>query len=157
MTIIALDSATKITGYSVWNDNKLISHGVLDSNIKQNDYLERIKVMCELIEQLLDKYKLDYVGIEGVQYQNNFNTYHQLSVNQGAIAKILFDRDIPFEIIPVNTWRSYNEIKGNKKRAEQKATAIALVKELYKIDATDDECEAILIGRYLQNKILKGE
>lgn len=154
-TYVILDQSTKKSGYSVWRNNKLIDHGVLDSNIKENDYLKRIQVMSALIETLIDKYKPNYVVIEGVQYQSNQNTYHQLSVNQGAIIKMLFDRSIEFSIVPVNTWRSYNEIKGNKKREEQKLAAIALVKELYGIDATDDECEAILIGRYAVEKLLK--
>lgn len=154
-TYVILDQSTKKSGYSVWQNNKLIDHGVLDSNVKENDYLKRIQIMSGLIEQLIDKYSPNYVVIEGVQYQSNQNTYHQLSVNQGAIIKILFDRGIEFSIIPVNTWRSYNDIKGNKKRAEQKLAAIDLVKELYDIDATDDECEAILIGRYAVEKLLK--
>ena len=154
-TYVILDQSTKKSGYSVWRNNKLIDHGVLDSNIKENDYLKRIQVMSGLIETLVDKYKPNYVVIEGVQYQSNQNTYHQLSVNQGAIIKMLFDRSIEFSIVPVNTWRSYNEIKGNKKREEQKLAAIALVKKLYDIDATDDECEAILIGRYAVEKLLK--
>ena len=45
--------------------------------------------------------------------------------------------------------------KGNEKREKQKEAAIALVNELYKIEATDDECEAILIGRYITEKIIK--
>lgn len=149
---IALDQSTKKTGYSVWNDGKLIAHGVLDSDIKENNYIRRIEKTGLLIERLIEKYNPDYVGIEGVQFQKNFETYHQLSCNQGYIMKILYDRDIAFDIIPVNTWRSFNGIKGNAKRIVQKETAIALVKELYGIDETDDECEAILIGRYIVEK-----
>ena len=149
MVIVALDQSTKISGYSVWDNNKIIAHGVLNSDLKENNYMKRIQKMDLLIEQLIDQYKPDYVGIEGVQFQSNYEVYHQLSCNQGSIMKLLFDRGISFEVVPVNTWRSHNGIKGNKKRAEQKLAAIALVKELYDIDATEDECEAILIGRYL--------
>lgn len=154
MLSIALDQSTKLTGYSVWDGTELIEHGVLNSNIKENNYIERIKVMSKLIEQLVDKYNPNYIAIEDVQFQRNYSVYHQLSCNQGSIMKILFDRNIPFTIVPVNTWRSYNDIKGNKKREEQKMAAIALVGDLYGIKATDDECEAILIGRYLTEKLL---
>lgn len=157
MVIMALDQSTKLTGYSVWNDNKLIAHGVVNSDISENDYIKRIKKTSELIEQLIKKHKPDYISIEGVQYQKNLNTYHQLSCNQGSIMKLLFDKGIDFEIIPVNTWRSFNNIKGNTKREQQKEAAIALVNELYDIQATDDECEAILIGRYITTKLLLKE
>lgn len=155
MIIMAFDQSTKLTGYSVWKDKKLVAHGVISSDINENDYIKRIKKTSELVEQLINKYKPDYTVIEGVQYQKNLNTYHQLSCNQGSIMKILFDKKIEFDIVPVNTWRSFNKIKGNEKREKQKEAAIALVNELYKIEATDDECEAILIGRYITEKIIK--
>ena len=158
ITIIGLDQSTKKSGYSIWIDGKLIYHGVLDSNVKENNYIKRIKITSDLIEQLIDKYKPDYVAIEGVQYQRNLETYHQLSCNQGCIMDLLFKRHIPFEIVPVNRWRSYNGIKGNEKREKQKATAIALVQKLYNIEVSDDESEAILIGRYVAEKSnYKGE
>ena len=157
MVTLALDQSTKKSGYSIWKDNTLIAHGVMDSEIEENDYIKRIRKTSELIEQLIDKYNPDFAVIEGTQYQNNLNVYHQLSCNQGSIMKIMFDRNIDFTICPVNTWRSYNEIKGNKKRTEQKKAAIALVEEVYGIQATDDECEAILIGRYATEKLLSKE
>ena len=146
---IAFDQSTKKTGYSVWTENNLLYYGVVDSDIKQNDYIARIKKTGTLIEQLLDKYKPNYVAIEGVQYQKNLETYHQLSCNQGYIMNLLSTRHIPFEIVPVNRWRRYNGIKGNEKRAKQKEAAIALVKELYDIEVSDDISEAILIGKYI--------
>lgn len=155
MRIIAFDQSTKITGYSVWDDKELIAHGIVSSDVNENDYIKRIKKTSELVEQLINRYKPDYANIEGVQYQKNLNTYHQLSCNQGSIMKILFDKGIEFSITPVNTWRSFNNIKGNEKREKQKEAAIALVEKIYGIQATDDECEAILIGRYITEKLIK--
>ena len=44
-------------------------------------------------------------------------------------------------------WRKHSAIKG-RKRAEIKESAIVKVKELYDLDVSEDEAEAILIGEW---------
>jgi len=45
-------------------------------------------------------------------------------------------------------------VKG-KKRAEQKANAIQIVKDKFNLSVSDDEADAILIGNFAVNKLLK--
>lgn len=145
MKMISLDASTKKTGWAYFEDNLLVAHGVLDSNIKENDSFLRMRIMGKLISELIDKYNPDYVVKENCQFQNNYNTFQQLSRLSGIILQILFQRNIKFDIVYPSTWRKYNKIIG-RKRAEQKEDAIKKVNEKYDITVLDDEAEAILIG-----------
>lgn len=91
--ILALDQSTKITGYSVWNNRKLVNYGHLESNIRQDNPVERMNIMSGLIRDLIKAENPDYICLEQVQFQNNYRVYSQLSQMQGVIFTILFERD----------------------------------------------------------------
>lgn len=150
--ILALDQSTKITGYSVWYDKKLIHYGTVNSNIEENNPLDRMYNMYFEVKELIDIVKPEYVCLEAVQFQNNYNTYSQLSQLQGVIFSILFEEDLPFVLIEPTAWRKFCKITG-KKRIEQKASTIQFVKENYGRDVTEDEADSIGIGVWISNKL----
>lgn len=150
--ILALDQSTKITGYSVWENKKLIGYGLLNSNIKENNPLERMRIMGSLISEKVEELCPDVVVIEGVQFQNNYRTYSQLSQMQGVIFNVLFTRNLAFRLIEPTAWKSYSKIKG-KKRVEQKENTILMVRNKFNIDVSEDEADAIGIGIWAINNI----
>ena len=150
--ILCFDQATRITGYSVFEDNKLIAYGTLKANPNEKNYIERLKEMNEMIVDLIEKAKPDYVVIEEIQYQNNQLTYKQLSQLQGIIMAYLFKIDIGFTIIEPSAWKAFCNIKG-KKRDEQKTNTIKFVKAKFGIDVSEDEADAISIGIWAINYI----
>lgn len=157
MKIIAFDQSTKITGVSIWENSNLCSHHILTSNIKENNPIARMWVMRDKIAEMLDKENPDYVVIEAVQFQRNYNTYSQLSQLQGVIFSVLFDRNLPFRIIEATAWKKHCGIKGQK-RAEQKAATIQMVKDTFNIKVSEDEADAIGIGLWAINNIcIQGE
>lgn len=143
--ILCLDQSTKITGWSFWQETQLKDYGLLNSNIKENNPILRMKMMSSFLEKLIDNLNPDYVVIEHVQFQNNFRTYGQLSQLQGVIFNILFERNIGFCLIEPTAWRAYSNIKG-RKRVEQKANTIQMVKNKFNITVTEDEADSIGIG-----------
>lgn len=145
MKILALDQATKTSGYSLWKNNKLVDYGIFESNIKANVPLDRMLKMTDLIEEFILKVSPDFVVIEGVQFRKNYNTYMQLCQMQGLLFEVFHKLKIPFKVIQATSWKSFCGITG-KKREEQKANTIAYVKEQFKINATEDEADAIGIG-----------
>lgn len=147
MKILALDQSTKCTGYSVWVDGKLNDYGVIEVTDRQMTAIERIREMRERCSDIAQKCDPDAICIEGVQFQSNQAVYSQLSQLQGAIMTIAFDRDTSLYIIPPTVWKSYCEIAG-KKRAEQKANTIKMVKDMYGLDVSEDVADSIGIGRY---------
>lgn len=149
MKTCSIDQASKKSGISVFIDGEYDHSAVLTVNEKL-PIMERMKQMYDKIKDYIETENPDWVSIENVQYQNNFKTYQQLSQFQGVLFAYFFDKDMPFLLLEPSAWRSFNEIKG-RKRADQKAAAIDKVKELYNIDVTDDEAEAILQGRHFSS------
>ena len=141
-----------MTDFSFWENGKLKEYGVLDSKVKENLPLERMREMCFLIKDLIEEYKPEYVAIEGTQFQRNFNTYNQLSQLQGIVFALLFELNLGFEIVQPSAWKAEFGVKG-KSRAEQKLSAIQIVKEKYNKDVSEDEADAIGLGEYvIKNK-----
>lgn len=152
MKIGAFDQSTKITGVSIFEDGELIKYWHIDSNIKENMPFKRIIKTRNMIKQIITENKLDYIILEQCQFQRNFATYQQLSVLQGALVGMLYDLDKPFTIVPPSTWKSFCGIKG-KKRAEQKANTIKMVKEKFNLDVTEDEADSIGIGLWAVDNV----
>lgn len=152
MKVLALDQATKISGYSLWKNGKLIDYGIFESNIKANVPLDRMLKMTDLIEKFILKVNPDFAVIEGVQFRKNYNTYMQLCQMQGLLFEVFHKLKIPFTVVQATSWKSFCGIAG-RKREEQKANTIVYVKEKFKIDATEDEADAIGIGVWAINNI----
>ena len=148
MKIISLDLSTKSSGYAVFEDEVLVDYGVIKSTDK--DLLVRGNYMAEFVRLLCEKYgKFDLVGIEDLKIINNQSVLVKLAHVQGMVLRELKEQEVKF-IIPT-VWRK--EFKLNGKRAEAKAKAIRLCKELgYKVEC-DDDAEAILLGIYLKNRL----
>jgi hypothetical protein len=60
---------------------------------------------------------------------------------------MFFENKIPYKVAHTGTWRKHNGIKG-KSRADKKKSAQLLVKEIYQKEVSQDEADAICIGRY---------
>ena len=118
--VLALDAATNITGYSIYDDRDLVS----------------------------------YVGIEGIQLQsfgnNNFQveTYRILANLQGVLIDTLFEACIDHDLVSVNTWRNYCNVGQGTGRENKKKQAQDKVKLWYNQNCTQDEADAICIGKY---------
>lgn len=79
-------------------------------------------------------------------------TFKQLAQLQGALViAVKEELNTDPELILASTWKSFNKIKG-RGRVEQKRNAQERVKELFDIKVTQDEADAILIGRNASHK-----
>jgi len=136
----------------LWENEKLTDYGKLNSDIKENNPIERMNRMYFLIKDLLHKHNPEFVVLENVQFQNNYKTYAQLSQMQGVVFSLLFERELGFLLIEPIAWRSFCGIKG-RKRAEHKAAAIQLVNDKFQIDTDEDTAEAICIGVWASSNI----
>lgn len=152
MTFISLDTSTTNTGYAVYDDEgNLLTSGVISSSSK--DYLERANMMADYVSTISTEYQVKEACIEELKVLNNQKTLTKLAITQGIIIRELSDTDITF--VPPSVWRSLFHIP--KKREEAKKKAIAIVKNKLGKTVTDDEAEAILLGRYYyRNFLTKG-
>ena len=146
MKILSLDQSTKITGYSIFQDNGKLEYGILEVNDNKELFL-RMYEMTEQIKNLIINNNVDFVIFENVQFQQSQKTFQILSQLQGAIIRLLFELSINFELVEPSKWKSYNKIQGQK-RAEQKLNTIKMVKNIYGIDVSEDVADSIGILRW---------
>lgn len=161
--VLALDAASIITGYSIYDDKTLIAYGVHKEN-SNDDIVKRINGVKKWLIETVHDIKPDLVGIEHIQlqvykgaYQQSqaqVEVYRKLANLQGVILDAMHELQIPCELVNSSAWRSYLSIDGQYREQKKKATQNK-VKLLYDIDCTEDEADAICIGKYFAGKHIK--
>lgn len=155
MKILALDQASSKTGFSIYNENKkLLKYGVFDIHDideKHNGslfYQEKIENVKMFLDRIICEYTIDLVVIEDIQSQSNINTYKKLAWLQGVLIQYLYSNKIQFKILSPSEWRKILKIKGkSRKRVDIKLATQEYVKTIFEIEASEDECDAICIGK----------
>jgi len=157
-TTLFLDQSTKLVGWSIFTNDKLISHGSYDlSKINSGKDIvahteKRIHLIDKLCE-LITKYNIAHVVYEDIFSTPNAITFKLLAKVQGSLEDMSLRKGITFEPILATTWRSYLpliwEKKGRHDRKEVKSVVTSYFKSIFPNLAdstTEDEKEAILIG-----------
>lgn len=144
--IIGLDLSTKCSGYSIFEGNKLKSHGTIDLS-KNKDMDQRTRQMMVAVGKLIKKESPDYVIIEDSFSKGNVQVTKDLAYIIGAaIYQSELSKAVSEKVLP-SQWRSkIGILQSKKKRPELKQEAIDMVRERYGFDPIEDEAEAILIG-----------
>lgn len=151
--VLGLDQATKISGFSIYEDGKLIKYGTFKAD--GFNTIDRDASIRNWLVNIIKSWQIDYVGLEGIQMQDNLEggarmgvtTFEALARLQGILMITLYDLKIPFEVIHTSIWRQHCGVKG-KSRADKKKSMRILAKQWYDITTTEDEADAIGIGKY---------
>lgn len=154
--VLALDQATHISGYSIFDGNELIKFGTFETSLK--DEIERDQAVRMWLINLIYQWSPDCVAIEGIQLQDSsggqkikVTTYETLARLQGILMVTCFEANVPYLICPTNTWRHWVGVKG-RVRTDRKRSAQLIIKRTYDLSVTEDEADAILIGKYAAAK-----
>lgn len=159
--ILALDAATGITGYALYDDKVLVNYGTFKTSAML-PATERINAMKNWLKAALKEWEPDFVGIENIQLQKygpsaaqaQVKTFQTLANLQGVILDTIFEACIDSDLVYPSEWRSYCGIgDGDQHREARKKAAQAKVKIWYDLQCTEDEADAICIGKYFCNKI----
>ena len=149
--VIALDAATRITGYSVYDNNTLVSYGTFRAN--DADTTERINEIKHWLETIIDSWEPDMVGLENIQLQGgNVEVYRTLANLQGVLLDLLFEKDIWCDLAYSSEWRKYCGVGDGKGRENKKRQAQDKVEQWYGQKCTQDEADAICLGKYFCSK-----
>lgn len=144
--IIAFDQATEKFGLSIFDDGKLVFYSLYTFDGAMVNRLTKIKKFIEDI--VIPIWQPDFIQMEDIQYQSNgLTTFKVLAMLLGIIQSSCCAAGVEFDAVSPNVWRKYAGTCG-KTRKEEKLLSVAVVKEKYNINVTDDVAEAILIGRY---------
>lgn len=161
--ILAIDDATEVTGWSVFDGTKLIAYG--KQKVENPDPIKRISLMRSWLLNAINNWDPDIVGIEDIQLQYFFNpktqqkdaavtTYKVLAQLQGVLLVTLEEQKVESIVVHSTTWKSHCGI-NQRNRADQKRAAQVKVEQWYKDKVSQDEADAICIGKYMTEKYLK--
>lgn len=153
--ILAFDQASITSGWSVYDGDKMIKYGHWTSDGAHST--ERIAQTKQWVVSMIAKWKPDKVIFEDIQlqtYKKNpqeviemVTTFKKLAHLQGVLKNYCYENGILYKIAAPATWRHHSQVKGNN-RTDQKKSAQLRVKSIYDISVSQDEADAILIGRW---------
>lgn len=155
MRLLALDQASRVSGYAIFIDGKLETYGKIVS--EHDDIGERLHYIREKVSKLIADYDIDHIAFEDIQLQktvngvesvNNVQTFKVLAEVFGIIYELAISLEIPYTVVLASTWKSTLLIKGAR-RDEQKRNAQAFAQNTYNIKCTQDEADAICIGTHV--------
>lgn len=145
--VLALDAATGTTGWAVYDDGKVSAYGTYTAGYSE-DIIDKIVDVKSWLMDALTIWRPDGVGIEDIQLQQNVKTFQKLANLQGVILATLKENEIPYIVKTPSEWRSYLGINHGDERAAAKKAAQDWVKLNYHISATQDEADALCMGKY---------
>jgi Holliday junction resolvasome RuvABC endonuclease subunit len=155
MRLLALDQASNISGYAIFEDGKLLKYNKI--NLTDYDLADKLVLLRKQIANLIQEWNIDEVIIEDIQLQgnvtNNVKTFKVLAEVFGVIYELVNEMNIKNSAVLASEWKSTLKIKG-RDRTAQKRAAQQYVIDNYNIKPTQDECDAICIGAhyYLKDK-----
>ena len=111
--------------------------------------------MITQIYNLIENEKPDIVVTELTVVTRNAQAQRNLTMILGAIWGKCIENNIWYHSFRPTEWRALIDTKlkpAGRKRDDYKEWSINVTKEKYQIEANDDVCDAILIGRaYINN------
>lgn len=153
MTILGIDASTKNSGWAVFTDGQLNSHGCIAST--STDLFKRIHKMVDELDKIITNHNVSTIVLEEVRPdevggRSNIKTFKALVYLQGAIAMMVHDKHpkVTIEYLYPSEWRKRCNIKTGRgiTREIVKQRDIQFVKETYNITVNDDEADGIGLG-----------
>lgn len=148
--LIAFDQSTTSTGYCVmdYDSAEIIKYGLLKP---KGETTKRISTTVKQSLSLAQMHQVQSVYIEGVQYQKNAKVFEILAKLSGTMEICFIEAGYDTHVVKSSEWRRRVGIVSSK-RKDNKKQAINLVKNIYKTEASEDECEAICFARAFTSK-----
>lgn len=151
--ILALDQASRNSGWAIFIDGELKDYGVLSTS--QAELGDRLVKIRNFVIEKIQEWDIDLIAFEDIQLQisvgNNVKTFKTLANVYGVILETVKEFKKNYVIVASGTWKSALNIKG-RTRPEQKSNATNYVVEHYNIKPSQDAVDAICIGSYIKNK-----
>lgn len=152
MSILSLDIATRATGFAVFDNGELITSGVIKSS--KSDFIERGREIAQELREIFVKHSVTDLVIEDLKVAKNQKVTVMIAIVHGIIIATL-SKDCSVYYISPTEWRAGFNHGLNAKRELAKKRAIQLTEVMYGLKVSDDEAEAILLGKFFEkNKVL---
>lgn len=98
--ILALDQASRTSGYAIFHEDQLIASGTF--TFDDDDFPTRLVKIRNKVISLVHEYCINKILLEDIQLQgqtNNVETYRKLAEVRGVLSELACEMKIPHEII----------------------------------------------------------
>ena len=150
MMLLALDQASRVTGWALFKDDKLKAEGKfsLSPSLSIGD---RLAEFYNNLSKLFGNHNFNELAFEDIQLQaGNVKTYKMLAMIQAMAILWCTHHNIKYHILSPSHWRKTLKeqcgVAWGRKRNEQKQSAIDFIKQKYNLDVGSDEADAICLG-----------
>lgn len=148
--VLALDQATHKTGYAVFNNRDLIDYGTFEA--RGNDEIDRCAQVKQWMISIIGRYEIDFVGLEQIQLDvtKSAPTFEALAHLQGILMLTCYEEKVKYKAAHISSWRAHCGVTG-RTRPDMKRSMQLIAKKWFGIVPTDDEADAIGIGKYFSD------
>lgn len=153
--ILAIDQATQSSGWAIFDNNILVQYGVFQAN--EATSVERTETVRQWVASMVELWNPDRIAIEDIHMQSfggkkgydteSVTTFKTLAQLQGVLINYFYINNIKYDVVHSAVWREYCQIKGVH-RADKKRSAQLQIKNWYDVSVTQDEADAICIGKF---------
>lgn len=158
MIVMGIDASTSSTGWSIFDGNNLIAHGVIKP--KGDNWRDKIQQELPLLCKIVDKYKPEKAYTEDVPLKDGKITLVKLGAVQGMVLSVMAFKEVPVEFLSPSDWRGalglYDGTREGTQREVLKKKAIEMVNKKFGLNLLwvapkskrneDDEAEAVLVA-----------
>lgn len=148
MIILGIDPGFAITGYGIIkyenNKFKVIDYGAIttESDLKLS---ERLLILYNDLEQLIDKYNPDVVSIEELFFNKNIKTALNVGHGRGVVLLAAAKKNKPiFEYTPLQVKQSV--VGYGRAQKPQIQQMVKMILNLEKIPKPDDVADALAVA-----------
>lgn len=152
MNLLALDQASRVSGYAIFIEGKLTKYGKF--SFDDEDFGIRLMKIRNKVQEIIKEYSINQVIFEDIQLQNsignNVDTFKKLAEVRGVVHELLTEIQIPYLSVLSTVWKSKLKLlhgQGQKRESQKKAAQDWVIKN-YNIKPTQDEADAICLGVY---------
>ena len=158
MITMGIDASTKSTGWSIFDNNKLIDYGLIQP--KGEDWRDRLVNQGPVLIEIIKKYRPEKIFLEDVPPKPTPKINIILGAVQGFLIGLIAQFNIPIIFLLPSEWRSplglYDGTRKGTKRDELKRKSVLKANELFDLNLIwkspkskfneDDIADSILIA-----------
>ena len=150
--LLALDQSSRVTGYTVLEDGKIIE--VNHFECTGDDVGNRLTQFRKKIIYLIEEYDIDEIVFEDIQLQDvngnketGIKTFKVLAEVFGVLHELCSEIKMPYTAVLPIKWKAHFKIAGTG-RTQEKKMAQTYVEKNCNMKCTEDEADSLCIALY---------
>ncbi len=148
MRILGIDPGYGLIGFSIIEkgrvDNQVVDYGVIETP-KDMNFFNRLKVIYDSMNKLIDKYQPNEMAIEKLYFNKNITTGIPVAEARGVILLSAVNRGLPiFEYTPQQIKMALTGV--GKAEKSQVQFMVKTLLHLTKIPRPDDAADAVAVA-----------